>query len=53
MSLKQRVRTYIGNLDNDINEIKKGCQLRINLLEDDNGDLLAEQGKVIFERQNK
>jgi hypothetical protein len=53
MSLKQKVRTYIGKLHNGISDFRKGCKTRINLMEDNKGDLLAEQEKVIFEKENK
>jgi hypothetical protein len=43
MSLKLIIKTTILEIfDRGINEFKKGCQPRINIIKDENGNLLAD-----------
>jgi hypothetical protein len=46
MSLKLIIKTKISEICTEVNEFKNGYQLRINIIKDENGNLLADPQSV-------
>jgi prolipoprotein diacylglyceryltransferase len=52
MSLKLIIKTKISEICRGINEFKEGYQLRINIIKDENGNLLADPQSVLNRWKN-